>query len=322
MSIETTILLGAGPQVARQGLKALKDDVTLTGAQNASGQKAFFYKQMSTQTWQLLGATSQKSGADRARDFCDQHIPLLERYQNLLALMHQELCEQSAALVSASSTQNMFELLEGLQDDVRSRVRTMVTYLNTFDNSSGYLFSGAQNDQAGINEQLVPDLCAAGAPDLTLGNLDQYFLNGETPNVQMPLTLLFEANTTLDLPLCANDMQDVFQVFYDILSLEDDNAREGVQAMQSALDPALQRLKAAMLRTSDLINTFSGHDSWAGEIQTETQNEIDLLTETDSFEGALAFYDASKALESYLQFIIFMNAGSQKLREMTTQAML
>ena len=322
MSISTTILLGGGPELAKRGLKQLRDNVARTGTQNVSGQKTFEFKDMGSRTWQLLGATSQKSTADRMNLFCEQHIPVLERYNDLLEQMNQELVAQAHAVITCANTQNMYDLLGPMQDDVRSRVAVIVDLLNTFDTSSGYLFSGAQSDQAAVNDQLVPDLCQEGGPNLTQGEIADYFLNGQTPNVQLPLTLMFESKFSLDLPLAANDMQDIFQAFKDLLELTPETARDGITAFQAAFDTALARLENAILKTSDLLNAFQGKESAAQSVQNETQNEIDLLVDVETVDSSLDFYNASKALETYLQFIIFLNAGNQKLRQMTEAAMM
>jgi hypothetical protein len=56
--------------------------------------------------------------------------------------------------------------------------------------------------------------------------------------------------------------------------------------------------------------------------RTRRKLRVEDLTEVDPNAAALAFFEASKAMESYLSFLVLMTQLSHNFRRITPEAML
>ena len=320
MSYVDSVSLLTRPQEQKKAADELRQRTAKAATENMTGQKHQRLGGMDSGLWHLLGASSTKIDQENIENFCKTQESCLAHYQSLLEILNNDLLEASTTLLTTCTTWDITNNLTALQDTIRHKTESITQTLNTFDTSSGYFFCGSQTDLQPINPLLIEDMCKENSPNLSLGWVPAYFVNGETPNTQLPYTLAFSESDHLQLPLKANDMQDVFSVFHDILSLDPTTAHDdetGLNALKTHLNPALERVKEALLSVSNLRNTFEQQESQAGEKQTISQNRIDELVKTEPVNASLKLYQEEKALEAFMQFLIFSTSLEEKLRNIT-----
>jgi hypothetical protein len=78
-------------------------------------------------------------------------------------------------------------------------------------------------------------------------------LSGTKPDAQLPL-ITHQQGAAIQIPLKANDCQDVFRVLFDLLKLMPEEAQEHIPAFQGAMEPAIVRLDKAILECSESMN--------------------------------------------------------------------
>lgn len=320
MSYVDSVSLLTRPQEQKKTADALRQRTAKAATENMTGQKHLRLSGMGSDLWHLLGASATKIDQANIENFCKTQESCLAQYQSLLEILQSDLVEATTTLLAACTTWDVTSNLSALQDSIRHKTESITLTLNTFDSSSGYFFGASQTDLQPINPLLVEDMCKENSPNLSLGWVPAYFVNGETPNAQLPFALAFSESDRLHLPLKANDMQDVFHVFHDILSLDPIAARDpqtGITALKTHLNPALERVKEALLVVANLRNTFEHKESQADEKQTTSQNRVDELVNIDPVNASLKLYQEEKALEAFMQFLLFSTSLEEKLRSIT-----
>jgi len=324
MSTSHTILLGGGNQLEQQGMKRLNAQLAKTGKTNLKGERSQAYSEMSTTAWRYWGAVADQQSAARMEQFCQTHQPFLARYQEVLEQLHTQLSEQTQATMRYCTTYNVASELDNFKADAKERLKTVVMLLNTHQEGCGYLFSGAQTDHVPVNPQVFDMLASGATPQIEAQALSDYITSGHDPEGQLPLMLVDAQKGLKDfkLPLEAADIQAVFTVFHDMLSLTPETAHEGVRSYQFSLEPSMEKIKNAVLEVSSRLNILETIETDANKAQESSAEILDTLNKASPFESSLAFYAATKALEVFLQYIVFLNASHERLRELTTPQLL
>lgn len=296
--------------------KNLQDDLSRAGERNVSGQNVQKYSQMGADAWSLLGAQAAQLNASHLSDFCAAQTPVVEMYQAQLQCLENELTQAASDLMTAATTWDLEGNLTSFQKNMAEHATTIMNALNTFNDGRGYFFAGAQTDLKPVHSQLALDLCQSGGPNMTLGDIKNYFLAGPYADAQLPLSLFYEDTGALSFPVCANDLQSAFQTFLDVLSLTPENAAQGVRQIQGGFDAALYTLKRGILDTSTLLNAFEDKAHEVSTVRAASADQVDILLKTDPIVASMELYQSQKALESFMQFTMMMLAFEKTLREM------
>lgn len=297
--------------------KNLQNNLSEAGVKNVTQEQVQKYSEMGADAWALLGAQAAQVSSSSMSTFCATQRPIIEMYQAQLQWLESEFTEAASDLISAATTWNLEGNLASFQKTMAEHAVSVINILNTFNEGRGYLFAGAQTDLKPINPQLAKDLCHPGGADMTLGDIDNYFLSGPYADAQLPLTLLYQNTVNLDLPVCANDFQSAFQTFLGVLSLVSETAAEGIRALQGGFDGALYTLKQALLDTSTLLSAFEDKTNAASAVQTASADQINLLLEANPTEAALNLYRSEEALKAFMQYTMNMLQFQQALRNIT-----
>jgi hypothetical protein len=281
-------------------LKQLKTKLAQTGSQDITGYVATSYAQIPEDTWTATGIACDLSEKSTEQGAALRHRSLFQDAQDRLLLLREELIQFSARVVSACNPHSLFTTLEILQNATRAQVETCINIINSVDPSVGYLFNGAQTNEAPVDITLLSDL-KQSPPNLRKGSIGAYFTNGTTPQIQLPLTVGTDGRFTL--PLQANDIQNIFSVFYDFLSLDAKDASHKLHTFCNAMEPPLITIDQAILQMDHLKTTLEDEISSAESATADLHNRRDTLLKADPVTTATTFFDQTQAVSSLLRYI-------------------
>ena len=295
-------------QQSPRAMKELQQDLAQSLTQSTSGQKASLYTQVPEDTWSLLSAASESESSAHLVEVCAQHAVHARTFQGKLNHLASQLISLQKDIMVQSGVTTFEPDLTAFQDSVKQWARGFADTLNASFEGVGHLFSGAQTDLRPVNPELIDRLCADGGPDMAISDIPLYFLYGYDTAAELPLTLYTDSNGQhLDLPLQANQMQDVFVALHDVLSIRPPmTPNAGLVGLQNALDPALMRVQDAQGATANVLRSLEGVASSASADQAEADTYYEQLTAVNPVETALDISHTQQRIETWFQYCLLM----------------
>ena len=269
---------------------------------------------------ELQGSAAASLDATSRTDFLKKHGAFLKSYQSSLERIHSFVTTFARESYAASQVSTVVDTSRSLaiaQHNARHLLQSLVLTLNAADANRGYVFSGAQVNFPPIRSELIQDWCGPDGPILTLGTQADYFMNGRNPSVQLPLMILKDEAVAMELPLRANDLQDVFRVFHDFLALKSDATQVDIQKFTSMMDGPVRKIQEAIVTVSSALRVAEERAETQAALQVQYEEQREAIGEMDPTQGAVEFYEASESIKAYLQYVAFTLATQKEFREMT-----
>lgn len=313
-------LLGPRPH---NSLRQLTTDVEQAGERQAHLKTARVYADISAQAWDLQGTFASLQTAQHLQEFYDQQRLFLQTYSASLESIREDLMEFTSLAFSASYLiPGEKEGIALIKSGVQRIVERLILTLNTYDKNYGYIFAGAQIDQKPINPKLIEDLNAPFGPELSLGNLEDYFVNGSTPKDQSPLMIYAKAEKICTLPLRANDMKSMIQSLYDFMKLSPTPSQEEVQFFHQAMNGPMDKVIDAFAQIAGYVKAFEAEEQVLQKLSECNANFRDQQLDVDPLEAAIQFHECSRTLQAFFSYLVFMVSVARQFHDLTARVMI